>query len=160
MFSFSVAEVVKAAVIIKKAKLLITIHQLVVQIILIPPASLNTAIITALNVAKYLLEQQISPSRFTKLAVLGNTFASMTERKKDLKKPFLDKEFKTVKNIVCNAKLNKGNKGVLALIDFVSEANLISQEYLAELILKILDISYGFADIIKLAAGQQKWNIY
>ena len=141
MLNFRVAEVVEPAVIIEKAKLLLTIFQLVVQIILISPASLNTAIITALNVVKYLLEQQIPRSCFAKLAVLGNTFESMTERKKDLKKPFLDKELETVKDIICNAKLNKGNEGVLALIDFVSEANLISQEYSAELTLKILDIS-------------------
>ena len=55
----------------------------------------------------------------------------------------------TVKGIICNSKENKCNEEVLALIDFVSEVNLISQEYSTELTLKILDISCGLATIIK-----------
>ncbi len=73
----------------------------------------------------------------------GEIFVSSTWDNKLL--TFLE----TVKGIICNTKLNKGYEEILALIDFVSEANLISQEYSAELTLKISDISWSLATIIK-----------
>lgn len=44
---------------------------------------------------------------------------------------------------------NKSNKEVSTLIDFGSEANFMSQDYLAQLPVKILDTSWGLATIIK-----------
>lgn len=73
----------------------------------------------------------------------------MTDNKKELKKASLDRKLEIVKCITYNVQLNKGNKEVSALINFESEANLISQGYTAVLPLEILDTSWDLTTINK-----------
>lgn len=73
----------------------------------------------------------------------------MTNSKKNLKEASLDWKLETVQCITYSAKLNKGNKDVLALINPEIKANLISRGYIAQLRLKILNISSSLATINK-----------
>ncbi len=84
-----------------------------------------------------------------KLAVIENASAPMTDSRENLEEASLDRELETVKCITWNVKLHKGNEKVLALIDSGSEANLISRGYAEQLLLKILDTSWGLATINK-----------
>ena len=53
----------------------------------------------------------------------------MTDGRGDLEKSSVDGELEKVKCITWNIKLKKSNEEVSALIDFGSEANLISRGY-------------------------------
>ena len=60
-----------------------------------------------------------------KQAVIGNTSIPLTDSRKDLDKGLFARDLEIVKCITWNVKLIKNNKGILALLEFDSKANLI-----------------------------------
>lgn len=84
-----------------------------------------------------------------KQTVICNISVPVTDSKKDKKQAFLIYDWKIVKFITWNIKLNQGNKEILTLIDLSTKANLISRSYTAPLPLKIFDSSCSLAIIKK-----------
>lgn len=75
-----------------------------------------------------------------KLVVISNTSVSVTDSKEDVNELPLAHNLETAKYITWNVKFNNSNKEVLALFDFGSKTNLISQAYVSQLPFKIMDI--------------------